>query len=156
MSPRRSTKAPSLLASEGARRTAAAVLRVMAGLETPTQASAALSLSVNRYYQLEQRALSAMVKALEPLPRGRRMSPTAQMERIVREKQQAIRDASRYQALWRAGQRALGLSPPASKIEASPAGAGKRPRRPRVRAKAVIAQLEAPASGEAVATGGTS
>jgi hypothetical protein len=124
----------------------------MAGMKTPIEASASIGVSVNRYYQLETRALSAMVKALEPLPRGRRRRPEAEVERLSREKARAERDASRYQALYRASQRALGLAPQAA-TKSDSKTTGRKARRPRMRAKTVIAELcrapaPAPASGE--------
>ena len=136
---------PSFEASEPARKAAAAVLQVLAGIKTPTEACQSIGVSVNRYYQLETRALSAMVKGLEPLPRGRRRAPEAEIERLRREKTRWEREASRYQALLRASQRALGLAPAASKSAdlKGVSASGKRARRPRVRAKAVIAALSA-------------
>jgi hypothetical protein len=87
------------------------VLHVIAGLKSPTEASQSIGVSINRYYQLEARALSAMVKSLEPLPRGRRTRPEAEIERLKREVSRLSREATRYQALLRASQRALGLAP---------------------------------------------
>jgi hypothetical protein len=146
--------AEALLASEPARRAAAAVLQVVSGLKTPAEASAAIGVNVNRYYVLEGRALAAMVRALEPLPRGRRRRPEAEAESLRRERTRWEREASRYQALWRASQKALGLAPPIKKEQAGPA---KRSRRPRVRAKALVAALTSPPSQAAsAASGGTS
>jgi hypothetical protein len=147
-------------ASEPARKAAAAVLSVLAGIKTSSEACEALGVSANRYLQLEARALLAMVKGLEPLPRGRRRAPEAEMERLRREKTRWEREASRYQALWRASQRALGLAPAASKSAdlKGVSASGKRARRPRVRAKAVIAALSAsmaPQETAMAATGGT-
>jgi hypothetical protein len=93
-----------------------------------------------------------MVKALEPLPRGRRRRPEAEVERLLREKARAEREASRYQALYRASQRALGLAPPVA-MKSDSKTTGRKARRPRMRAKTVIAELSrapapAPASGE--------
>jgi len=144
--------AEAMLASEPARKAAAAVLQVVAGLRTPAEASAAIGVNVNRYYVLEGRALAAMVRALEPLPRGRRRRPEAEAESLRRAMAKAEREASRYQALWRASQKALGLAPPPEKARGSGA---KRPRRPRVRAKALIAALVSPPSPAAAAAGGT-
>ena len=144
----RNSKRPDAFAgSEPARKAAAAVLGVLGGLKTPLEASEGIGVSVNRYYQLETRALVAMVRALEPLPRGRRRTPELEIERLRREKTRLEREASRYQSLLRASQKALGLSPGASKgadSKASPAP-GKRARRPRIRAKALIASLSTPA-----------
>ncbi len=98
-----------------------------------------------------------MVRALEPLPRGRRRRPEAEIERLVREKARLEREASRYQALLRASQRALGLaSPTARSADSRPTGGpGKKPRRPRMRAKAVIAELEAISAPALPTPGGT-
>src|SRR5580658_5780818 len=54
-----------------AQRQAAVILEVLAGARTPTQAAAALSVSVPRYYQMETRALRGLVEACEAKPRGR-------------------------------------------------------------------------------------
>jgi hypothetical protein len=151
---------PAWEASEGARKAAAAVLHVIAGLKSPTEASQSIGVSINRYYQLEARALSAMVKSLEPLPRGRRTSPAAQVERLARENARLVREASRYQALLRASQRALGLAPaPKSGGDSKGATGGKKARRPRTRAKALIEKLvspTAPSERSAAVAGGTS
>jgi hypothetical protein len=154
--PRGSKRKDAFVASEPARKAAAAVLSVMAGMKTPVEASGAIGVSVNRYYQLETRALSAMVRALEPLPRGRRRRPEAEIERLSREKAKVEREASRYQALYRAGQRALGLAPPtAGKTDSKGAAtSAKRARRPRLRAKSLIAQLCAAPVGAATAAPG--
>jgi hypothetical protein len=125
----------------------------MAGMKTPVEASSSIGVSVNRYYQLETRALSAMVRALEPLPRGRRRRPEAEVERLSREKARAEREASRYQALYRASQRALGLASPVASKSDSKVATGRKARRPRMRAKTVIAELSrapspVPASSE--------
>jgi hypothetical protein len=155
--PRGSKRKDTFAASEPARKAAAAVLSVMAGLKTPIEASAQIGVSVNRYYQLETRALSAMVRSLEPLPRGRRRRPEAEVERLTREKAKAEREASRYQSLYRASQRALGLAPPATKPADSrgTAAPGKKARRPRMRAKTLIAQISAAPAAATVDAGGT-
>jgi hypothetical protein len=155
----RNSKRPAAFAgSEPARRAAAAVLGVLGGLKTPLEASQGIGVSVNRYYQLETRALAAMVRALEPLPRGRRRTPELEIERLRREKTRLEREASRYQSLLRASQKALGLAPTAGKGADSKGtpGPGKRARRPRVRAKALITSLttSAPSSEAVLPTAG--
>jgi hypothetical protein len=150
---------PAWEASEGARKAAAAVLHVIAGLKSPTEASQSIGVSINRYYQLEAKALSAMVMALEPLPRGRRTSPAALVERLEKENARLVREASRYQALLRASQKALGLAPaPKTEGDSKGTAGGKKARRPRTRAKALIEKLSTPAPSEpvAMAAGGTS
>jgi len=143
--------------SERARKTAASILQVMAGLRTPTEASQALGVSMNRYYQLETRGLLGMLKAVEPLPRGRRMRPDQELERLQHEKERAEREAARNLALLRGTQKALGLAPVKAVARDSKESTGRRARRPRMRAKALIAELAAePAQvpAMAVAQGG--
>ena len=65
--------------SRDAQRVAAAVLEVLAGVRTPTEAAVALSLSVPRYYLWEQRALEGLVRACEPRPQGKAASQRHQM-----------------------------------------------------------------------------
>jgi hypothetical protein len=134
-------------ASETSRKAAAGILQVLAGLRTPAEVGEALGLSVNRYYQLEQRALEGMLRALEPRARGPRRSPVAEAEKLRVRLVQQEREVSRYQALLRASQKALGLK---TVVRERP-GKGKA-RRPRVRAKAVIQALErhAAAGGDTV------
>jgi hypothetical protein len=125
----------------------------------PSEKSQSIGVSINRYYQLEAKALSAMVMALEPLPRGRRTSPAALVERLEKENARLVREASRYQALLRASQKALGLAPaPKTEGDSKGTAGGKKARRPRTRAKALIEKLSTPAPSEpvAMAAGGTS
>lgn len=154
---RRKSFASAFAASEPARKAAAAVLQVMAGMRTPSEVSQTLGINVNRYYVLETRALSGMVKALEPLPRGRRQRPEAELERLRREKAKAERESSRYQALLRASQKAMGMGPMSEpKGESKKPLASKKARRPRVRAKAALEALSAPPASAAPPADGTS
>src|SRR5438477_8881944 len=57
--------------SREARRLAAAILEVLAGARTPTEAATSLGLSVPRYYQVESRALEGLLAACAPRPKGR-------------------------------------------------------------------------------------
>ena len=114
-------------AGEASRKAAAGILQVLAGLRTPAEVGEALGVSVNRYYQLEQRALEGMLHALEPRTRGPRRSPAAEAETLRRRLQVQEREVSRYQALLRASQKALGLK---AVVREKP-GKGKA-RRPRV------------------------
>jgi hypothetical protein len=50
---------------------AALILQVRAGQLTVEQAARQMGISRQRYYQLEQRALQAMLSALEDQPKGR-------------------------------------------------------------------------------------
>jgi hypothetical protein len=135
---------PAAAPSQGARQRAALILEVLAGSRTPLQAAQALTVSLPRYYMLETRALQGLLSACEPAPRG----PAADQRRV----QQALRaecarwqrECARQQALLRAAQRALGLTPPTT----PPAKDGqkrRKSRRPRVRALQAAARLRAEA-----------
>jgi hypothetical protein len=123
--------------SRETRRQAAAILEVLAGVRTPTEAAEALGMSLPRYYQVESRALRGLVAACAPRPKGRQPSEARAVASQKREIERWRREAGRQQALARAAQRAVGLAPPA------PAKAtGKRIRRRRVaRALHVAAAL---------------
>lgn len=136
---KRGWKMPRHPTSEASRKAAAGILQVLAGLRTPVEVGTALGVSVNRYYQLEQRALEGMLQALEPRARGPRARPGAAVERLEREKARLERELTRHQALLRTTQRALGMAPPVAAKEKPGKGRAKRPR---VRAKAVIQALE--------------
>src|SRR5216683_6174572 len=120
-----------------ARRQAAAILEVLAGVRTPTEAAEALGMSLPRYYQVESGALRGLVAACAPRPKGRQRSVESAVAALQREIERWRREAARQQALARAAQRAVGLSPPAP-VKAT----GKKNRRRRVaRALGVAASL---------------
>jgi hypothetical protein len=122
-----------------AKRLAAAILEVLAGARTPTEAALALDLSVPRYYQVEAQALRGLLEACEPKPRGRVRSIKTEVETLHKENQRLQRELTRHQALARASQRAVGLSPPAPMVNK----AGKKPRKRRVaRALSVAERLK--------------
>lgn len=122
-----------------AKRLAAAILEVLAGARTPTEAATALSLSVPRYYQVEAQALRGMLQACEPKLRGRVRSVETEAKTLAKENQRLQRELTRHQALARAAQRAVGLAPPAPVVNKS----GKKPRKRRVaRALSVAERLK--------------
>ena len=146
-------------ASREAQRVAAAILEVLAGVRTPTDAAAALGISVPRYYLWEQRALKGLVVACEPRPAGKMASQQHQSAVLQKEIARLRQECSRQQALVRASQRTIGLAPPpqpASKPggkvtgKAGIKGAGKatRKRRPTVRAMKAVAALRLAPAGE--------
>jgi hypothetical protein len=122
--------------SKEAKRLTAAILEVLAGTRTPTEASEALGVSLPRYYALEGRALEAMLKACEPKPRGPRRSLERELVQLHLEIERLEREAARSQALLRAAQRAVGLPAPARAKDKPPAGgkSRKRKRKPVARA----------------------
>lgn len=132
-------------ASKEAKRLAAVILEVLAGLRTPMQGAEALQLSLPRYYQLEARGLSGLLEACEPKPKGRQANPAHEMTMIQRENERLRRDLGRQQSLVRLTQRSIGLSPPAP---SAPKSSGKkgRKRKPVVRALSMAARLKQEAS----------
>jgi hypothetical protein len=131
-----------------AKRIAAVILEVLAGVRTPAGAATALGIHLPRYYVWEQRALEGLVAACEPRPRGRIVSVDRQLAGLERELAVTRRDLARHQALARTAQRALGLTAPAEtpsptamrgkakgKSQEAPAAArSRRRRRPTARA----------------------
>src|ERR1700678_4542643 len=71
--------------SKDAKRLAAAVLEVLAGLRTPLQAAEALGRSEAGYYQLEARALRGLLEACVPKPKGRQANPAGGLAQLQRE-----------------------------------------------------------------------
>ena len=130
-------------ASAEAKRLTAAILEVLAGVRTPTEAALTLGLSLPRYYLLEDRALHGMLVACEPRTIGRGASPESALAALRRECDQLRRECGRQQALVRAAQRTIGLAPP-TPAPRGPERNGKkrRPRRPTARALRAAAQLK--------------
>lgn len=132
-----------------ARRQAAVILEVLAGVRRPSEAAQVLATSLPRYYQLERRALDGLLRACEPAPRGPRVDSTRQLAALERENRQLKRECDRQQALVRMAERSLGLpapaavKPPAKGQAESPKGGVKlrRQRRPSVRALQVARDL---------------
>jgi hypothetical protein len=122
------------------RRVAAAILEVLAGARTPTEAAAALTVSVPRYYQLESAALKGLLAACTPKARGPAPNPDKELTTLRRENQRLQRDVTRQQALVRAAQRTVGLTAPPPVPATKP---GKKKRRQRTaRALSVAARLQ--------------
>lgn len=128
--------------SREAKQRAAAILEVLAGQRTPEQAAQALSLAVQRYYQLESRALEGLVAACEPVPRGPGQRLEHEVARLEKECQRLQRELARQQALVRLAQRHVGLAAPPTAVAAKSNGK-KRRRQPSVRALAVAQRLAA-------------
>jgi hypothetical protein len=125
-------------ASREAKRLAAAILEVLAGLRTPAQAAEATGLSLPRYYQIEAQALTGLVRGCERLPRGRRPETTAAAA-LAKENERLKRELGRQQTLVRLAQRSVGLGPPPA------AAKGRRKRKPTTRALVAARRLRAEA-----------
>lgn len=131
-----------LVGDEVAKRNAAVVLEVLAGLRTPTEASQALGITAMRYYVLERRGLEGMVGALQPRAKGKQRRVDNVVAEMRREKARLEREVGRLQALVRAAERTMRLPPPPSRERKK--GEARRARRPQVRAEKTIALLRAP------------
>jgi hypothetical protein len=139
-------------ASKEAKKLAAVILEVLAGLRTMPQAAEALQMSLPRYYQLEARGLRGLLEACEPKPKGRQPNPAREMAMIQRENERLLRELTRQQSLVRLGQRSIGLSPPPAPAPKSPGKKGRR-RKPLVRALSMAARLKQEADAAEPLTG---
>ena len=92
-------------------RRAAAVLEVLAGVRTPSEAAEALGLSVNYYYVLERKALGGLLAACAPQAKG---PPGPSCEQQLARKEQELekcrQECLRQASLVRAAERAIGLA----------------------------------------------
>jgi len=141
-------------ASPAARRGAAAILEVWAGVRTPQQAASALGLSLPRYYQIEQRAVTAVVASCEPQPRGPGPNYECRIRGLERQLATSRRDAARLQSLLRTSQRTLGLTPaPAPAPAPTGKGGKRRAKKPTARALKFAKVLAANSAGEKEAVG---
>jgi hypothetical protein len=136
-------------ASPQARRQAAAILEVLAGMRRPAEAAQVLGTSLPRYYQLERRALQGLVTACEPAVRGPGIDLSRRIAVLERENRKLMQECDRRQALVRNVERSLGLAPtslvkPPSKDQAEKSastGKRRRSRRPAVRAMKALSRL---------------
>src|SRR6516165_7080566 len=134
-------------ASKDAKRLAAVVLEVWAGVRTPLQAAEALGLSLPRYYQVEANGLNGLVAACTPKPKGRQANPAREATTLRRDNERLRRELGRQQALVRLTQRGLGVTPPAQTVTKK----GRR-RKPVVRALTLAARLQPEATQPAPAS----
>jgi hypothetical protein len=152
-------------AGREAQRLAAAILEVLAGVRTPGQAAEVLGVSLPRYYQVETRAMQALVAACVPRPRGPGRSPAKELTALRRQQERLERELSRQRTLVRLTQRTLGLAPPPAAAKALSGKdqkdkSKKRRRRPVVRAlraaQALQQRSQETASAEAASAAATS
>ncbi|MBZ0135696.1 MAG: hypothetical protein K8I27_04930 [Planctomycetes bacterium] len=138
-----------------ARKQAALVLEVLSGLRSPSEAASAMGVAVNRYYQLETRALQGVVDALEPKPRGRQRKPEDEIEVLKKDAARLKNELSRTTALLRSTQRSLGLPAVKKKQPDETGGKKRRRRKPVVRALKHLSHLKKEGGAEADAETGT-
>jgi hypothetical protein len=119
-------------ASAEARRAAAVVLEVLAGVRTLLGAAAALAIRPQRYYVLEARAVQGLVAVCAPRASGRTPNANQRLAQLERELAAARRELGRQQALLRSFQRTLGpvAAQPAGKAAAEGTTVRRRHRRP--------------------------
>lgn len=132
------------------RRRVSAILDVMAGNLTPTQAAEALSISVPKYYILESKALDGMLEACKPRKPGFVRTAEQELKDLQKEYAKLERECARYRTLVRTAQRAAGFN--ADKGKKSAAAKSKRNRKPTVRALTMAERIKvkeeaAPAAG---------
>jgi len=128
-------------ASREAQKLAAVILEVLAGVRTPRQAAEALGISLPRYFQVETRAMQALVVSCEARPRGPTPSAEKELAALRRQHERLQRELARQQTLVRLAQRTIGLPPPPAASAKPPPGKKKR-RRPVVRALHAAEQLQ--------------
>lgn len=146
-------KAIEPMASEEARRRAAAILEVLGGLRSPAQAAEDLGCSLPRYFVFERRAMAGLVAALDRAGHKRLRSERRDLAERDRRIAELARENARLSALVRATQRSVGLNAP--KAPARPTEPGKRMRKPRSRARTIARLLRKPpeaTANEVVAT----
>jgi hypothetical protein len=128
-----------------ARKRAAAILEVLGGARTTTDAAQAIGVTLPRYYHLEARALEGLLAACEPGKPGRGPNPTRELEALRKRCVRLEREVGRQQALVRAAHRLAGVGPVVP-MKSRPGK--KRPRRPTARAlvAAVVLRSSEPAA----------
>ena len=126
-----------------ARRLCAAILEVLGGARTPTQAAEALGISLPRYYALESRALGGLLEACRKRQRGPARTPEREVSKLKSEVDRLKRECTRSQALLRSTQRTVGLSPPEAP-KCTPGAKRRRRRRPTARALRAAKTLSEP------------
>jgi hypothetical protein len=148
-----------LVGSPHAKRQAAVILEVLSGLRGTVEGSAALGVSVSRYYALDTRALQGFLTGLEPRPKGRRLAPADAQARLQVEKRRLEREVVRPSALLRAAQRSLGVppvSPPKSRgIRIAGKTSRKKTRQTTPRAVRAITVLRKPVEASPPQSTGT-
>ncbi len=106
----------SLQGSAAAKRIFALMLEVLSGIRSTMDAADGMGVALVRYYQLETRALQAMLEALEPRPRGRKAKTESEWKaEFAREKKQLNGEIARYKTLYRSLRRVAGVTAPTKK-----------------------------------------
>lgn len=134
-----------VIASGDAKRVAGAILEVLAGVRSITDAALLLGVAPARYYTLEARAIAGLIAACEPRARGPAPGAglQAEVDRLRAERDRLREEAARYQALARIAQAAFGApvavpaAPPPARNERRRPDAAARTDAPKPRKKRV-------------------
>lgn len=131
-----------------ARRRAACVLEVLAGVRSPEEAATTLDVQLGTYFQIEERALRGLLAACGPQQRGRVPDVGKALEESRRRVSELEHEVQRQQALLRSAQRTAGLlaetKPISSSARVKSVVAGSAPRgvrKPKARALRAVAAL---------------
>lgn len=87
--------------SPEAKRRAAVLYEVLAGVRAPQQAAEVLGLSLAGFYQMEERATLQVQLGCEVRPRGRQATGESKAAALVKEVERLRQEVVRYQALLR-------------------------------------------------------
>jgi hypothetical protein len=150
-SPRRTPRATRFGQGQNgeAKRRAAIVLEVLAGMRTPSEGAAALGLSVSCYYLLERKALQGLLDGCQPQVKGSPApGPERQLVRLQKELDKSRQECLRQASLVRATQRAMGLPAVAKPAGPSKADSGKQGRKTKRRRPSIRAMRAAKALRE--------
>jgi hypothetical protein len=115
--------------SESARKLAAIMLEAWSGACGPVEAAQKMGVALVRYYQLEARALAALIGAMEPRARGRTVTAAGTLRREGEKLKRLERELHRYQSLYRSAAKSLGIARTA--VVSSDEKVGKKRRRQR-------------------------
>lgn len=127
--------------STQARRTAAAILEVLAGVRSPPEAADALGVSATRYYAIEHQAIAGLVAACEPKPRGRQVDQSATVVALQQEQRAQKQEIARLSALLRQAQRSIGLKAAPKPGSSDPSGKTTKSGKPRKRRTPTVRAL---------------
>jgi hypothetical protein len=152
--PKRPPKPPSPppeeAASPQARRTAAVILEVLAGLRSTGDAARTLGVTSVRFYAIEERAIGGLIAACEPRqsgiqPEAREAHELAHLRNQVRKQGQEL---NQVRSVLRTTQRQLGVATAPDLVASKPGKPGKdgkptkhKIRRPTVRALTMVRRL---------------
>jgi hypothetical protein len=128
-----------LSAPEAARRRAAVILEVLAGVRGVSDAASALGVSTTRYYGIESSALAGLVAACNPDAVEEDVAAASELQRLRLENKRLTQESLRLQALVRSAQRSLGVREPAPPPKPGEKKRGRR--KPSVRALRIAGRL---------------